>query len=249
MKKYILVLMLFVLISFIVGCKSIKDIPNEDIDINDDEKNEEEKEDSKPSGEDPDYSEYFSNLDDFKNYISNKENQSKHCPIDDGVYVDFSSILPDSEIKQISVLFHNYYYVNYIEKNDDIFFGLSFSFKTSPTKEKYDYTVEEMIKSGALNETPIKSISELKDYKATTGYTWVEIGEYNLLYYDNKSLSEFTITINDYIVSILWNNELSADDYTSAQSEFLSALVSEYGATNESVIEMLDKIKALIPKE
>ena len=53
--------------------------------------------------------------------------------------------------------------------------------------------------------------------------------------------------INDYQITIQWNHKLSADDYTPEQSEFLSALVSEYGATDDSVIEMLDKIKALIP--
>ena len=200
----------------------------------------------------------FSNLDSFKSYINNKEKQSKHCPIDDGVYVDFSSILPDSEIEQIAAKYHNWYSVQYAEKNDSIFYGLSIDFVTTPTREKYDYNVEGMIKSGALNETPIKSISELKDYKATTAYTWVEIGEYTLFYPFNTNYNlrdpnsghkfdNFSVFINDYQITIQWNHKLSADDYTPEQSEFLSALVSEYGATDDSVIEMLDKIKALIP--
>ena len=201
----------------------------------------------------------FSNLDSFKSYINNKEKQSKHCPIDDGVYVDFSSILPDSEIKVIKAKYHNWYSVQYAEKNDSISYGLFVDFITTPTREKYDYNVEEMIKSGALNETPIKSISELKDYKATTAYTWIEIGEYTLFYPFNTNYNlrdpnsghkfdNFSVFINDYQITVQWNHKLSADDYTPAQSEFLSALVSEYGATDDSVIAMLDKIKALIPK-
>lgn len=202
-----------------------------------------------------DNSEYFSNLDEFKSYINNKEKQSKHCPIDDGVYVDFSSILPDSEIEEIAARYHNWYSVRYAVKNDSIPYGLSIDFVTTPTREKYDYNVEKMIESGALSETSIKSISELKDYKATTAYTWVEIGEYTLFYYNNlhskpdngRKFDDFDVIINGYQINIQWNEKLSIDDYTPEQSEFLSALVPEYGATDDSVTAMLDKIKALIP--
>ncbi len=200
-----------------------------------------------------DHSEYFSSLDEFKSYINDKEQQSKHCPIDDGVYVDFSSILPDSEIKEITAYFHNWYDVRYAVKDDSIPYGLSIDFITTPTREKYDYNVEEMIKSGALSETPLKSISEIEDYKATTSYTRVEIGEYTLFYYtylysNPDQFDNFVVFINDYRIDINWNDKLSIDDYTPEQSEFLSAIVPEYGATDGSVIAMLDKIKALIPE-
>ncbi|MBE6606995.1 MAG: hypothetical protein E7633_00360 [Ruminococcaceae bacterium] len=246
MKKLCIFLILVALLAVSSGC-----VPNEE-------------DTYKDLGEpeipdiDVDYSRYFQDIDSFKSYINDKEKQSKHCPIDDGVYVDFSSILPDSEIEEIAARYHNWYDVRYSVKNDSIFYGLSIAFVTTPTREKYDYNVEEMIKSGALNETPIKSISELKDYKATTAYTWVEIGEYTLFYpyntnYDFREpdnghkFDNFSVFINDYQITIQWNHKLSADDYTPEQSEFLSALVPDYGATNDSVIEMLNKIKALIP--
>ena len=247
MKKLCIFLILITLLVASAGCA-----PNEE---------DTDKELGEPSTVDVDVadrSEYFSNLDEFKNYINNKENQSKYCPIDDGVYVDLSSILPDSEIEEIAARYHNWYDVRYAVKKDSIFYGLSIAFVTTPTIEKYDYNVEEMIKSGALNETPIKSISELKDYKATTAYTWVEIGEYTLFYpfntnYDFREpdnghkFDNFSVFINDYQITIQWNHKLSADDYTPEQSEFLSALVSEYGATDDTVIAMLNRIKALIP--
>lgn len=206
-----------------------------------------------------DNSEYFLNPNEFKNYISNKESQSKFCPMDDNVYVELDSIIPNSQIKQIVAKFHNWYSVRYAVKNNTTFYGLSVDFITTPTREKYDCNVEEMIKSGALNETPLKSISELEDYKATTAYTWVEIGEYTLFYPFNTSydfhehdnghkFDNFSVFINDYKITVHWNCELSIDDYTPEQSEFLSALVPEYGATDDSVIAMLDRIKALIPQ-
>ena len=240
MKKLCILLTLLTLLAVIVGCTTNEKAPNDN------------KNDYEDDACHDDHSEYFSNLDEFKSYINDKENQSEMCPIDDGVYVDFSSIIPNSQIRQISAIYHNYYNVEYIGKNDDIPYGIWFSFITTPTREKYDYNIEKMIKSGALNEMPIKSMSELKDYKATTAYTWVEIGEYTLFYYtylhsNPDKFDNFVVFINDYKININWNDKLSIDDYTPAQAAFLSAVVPQYGATDDSVIAMLDKIKALIP--
>ena len=246
MKKLCIFLILIALLVVSAGCAPKEQDSDKDLGI------------PEMGTDHADRSEYFSNFDEFKNYISNKASQSKWCPIDDGVYVDLSSIIPNSQIKQIAAKFHNWYSVRYAVKNNTTFYGLSVDFITTPTREKYDYNVEEMIKSGALNETPIKSMSELKDYKATTAYTWVEIGEYTLFYPFNTSydfhepdnghkFNNFTVLIDDYNINIQWNEKLSIDDYTPEQSEFLSALVPQYGATDDSVTAMLDRIKALIP--
>ena len=190
---------------------------------------------------------FFSNLDELRKYMSDKDNQTIKI---DNMYIDFNSIIPDSEIAEISVRRTNWYQIEYIKKNDSIPYNIAIDVMNH---EKYDMDLDGMKENDVTNEIPCKSIDELKDFtsSSTLNFVHAKLGKYDLVYYRGVNVDNFEsliILINGYRIEVRWFENYTIDDYTPAQSEFLSALVPAYGATDDSVIEMLDKIKALIPQ-
>lgn len=199
-----------------------------------------------------DYSLHFSTLDEFENYISDKENQRPYYKVDNEAYIDFNSIVPNSEIVNIHIMGNNYYlYRYYAENQTDIYTG----FGIQVNKEEDNRTqIERGINNGVFNETPYCSIDELREITPTDRqYTYSKIGNHTLLWYDSNidesdDFSGLGLYVGDYCITFFWEADYTKDDYTPTQYEFLSTIVPAYGATDESIIEMLDKIKALIPQ-
>ena len=190
---------------------------------------------------------FFSNLDELRKYMSDKDSQTIKI---DNMYIDFNSIIPDSEIAEISVRRTNWYQIEYIKKNDSIPYNIAIDVMNH---ERYGMDLDGMKENDVTNEIPCKSIDELKDFTSasTLNFVHAKLGKYDLVYYRGVNVDNFEsliILINGYRIEVRWFENYTIDDYTPAQSEFLSALVPAYGATDESVIEMLDKIKALIPQ-
>lgn len=192
--------------------------------------------------------EHFSNLNDLKKYISDKDNQTIKM---DDIYIEFNSIISDSEIVDTSVRDTNWYRVEYINKDENIPYSIAIDVRNH---EKHKINLDKMKENGVTNKIPCKSVDELMKLKTSTSLCNIhaKFGEYDVLYYRGVNRDNFKsirILVNGYRIELKWfDDEYSEDDYTTAQYEFLRAIVPEYGATDESIIEMLDKIKALIPQ-
>ncbi|MBR3714985.1 MAG: hypothetical protein IKM18_03675 [Clostridia bacterium] len=191
--------------------------------------------------------EYFANLDDLREYINDKENQT--VKMDDIFVIDFNSIISDSEIVKISATYTNRYSVKYVNKDENIPYSIAIDVMKY---EKHKINLDKMKENGVTNKIPCKSVDELMKLKTSTSLCNIhaKFKEYDVLYYRGVNRDNFMsiiILVNGYRIDLHWFEEYNEDDYTTAQYEFLRAIVPEYGATDESIIEMLDKIKVLIP--
>ena len=230
MKKLSIFLVLITLLAVIVGCTINEEAANDN------------KNNYDPAVELEDTSVYFSSLQDFKEYINNKEKQTPEAPMDVNAYMDFNSIIPDSEITEIVVRRENYYSVRY-DNNGDFYYV--FAYKATGTIAD---EVDEILKEtpDLINKQPYDSIEKLKDVKEKSYYIWVDLGDYEIVYLcstDTKQIFQLGVRIDGSLFKVRMENYSS-----SAQESFVKALNPDYGATDDSVIAMLDKIKALIPK-
>ncbi|MBE6608807.1 MAG: hypothetical protein E7633_09670 [Ruminococcaceae bacterium] len=237
MKKFIALLILFTLVFSLLSCEATVEEPKTDSEENLTQNDEE-----KPS-EKPDKNVYFNNIADFKDYISNKENQSKNRLIDANKYIELDSIIPNDEVTRISVDGNNAYSIIAGDITVQIVY---------PAHKTVREDADEYIKNfpKLINHTPYDSLSIIKDIKDNTEYVWIDLEKYEMIYTrsynDENNVTE--ISYCWFVIDNYWLCMRIEDHNSSAQESFVKALNPAYGATDDSVIAMLDKIKALIPK-
>lgn len=236
MKKYIALLMLFALILTSAACGRVVEEPKTNIDENEQQTSNNQ---NNSSGSHL-FSLPFSTLDDFKEYIYDEENRDEYYHVDGDSYIDFDSIISNSEIFELGILGKNWYWVFYINEKQ------SGADNFVMTVRKYD---KNPISESDV-ETSCGSMDELREIKlVTSDYVKLELENYTVLYFGTATgMNMLSVYIDGYVVRFSWLPNYSIDDYTAEQAAFLSAVVPEYGATDDSVIAMLDKIKALIPQ-
>ena len=235
MRKYIAILALFSLILTSAACGRVVEEPKTNIDENEQQTSNNQ---NNSSGSHL-FSLPFSTLDDFKEHINDEENRDEYYQVDGDAYIDFDSIISDSEIFELGILGKNWYWVFYINEKQS---GTD-NFIMSVRKCDKDFVSE------LSAEISCSSMDELREIELAT-FDWVtlKLDNYTVLYAGTATGMEMlSVYIDGYLVRFSWLPNYSIDDYTPEQSEFLSAVVPEYGATDDSVIAMLDRIKALIP--
>ncbi|MBE6608526.1 MAG: hypothetical protein E7633_08215 [Ruminococcaceae bacterium] len=167
-------------------------------------------------------------------------------------YVDLNSIISNEEVKKIVIGLDSFttdtdlnkvtkYTITYESINETkeglyivVGYGKDFfgDHYFSPAKES-------ILAEG-------KTYNALKDVPEDNSESFVcNVDEICMLYsYYNGKIETISFMIDEHYFMIYANRSASP-----AQDEFISAFLPELGATDDSVIAMLDKIKALIPKE
>ena len=192
----------------------------------------------------------FSTLDEFKAYVYDESSQDKEndLTISPEDYIDFSSIIPADEWK--SIVLHGkrtHSYQSSYQFLHDSGLLLYFIHSKSPVPtEKYNGVIEH-----DFHHEPIyQSLTEIESIEKQ-GYYRFNIGGNEIIYgidsnNDKRICYYIAIVVEDFYIEIV--GFCAEDPETDAQKELYKALAPQYGATDDSVIEMLDKIKALIPK-
>ena len=191
----------------------------------------------------------FSTLDEFEAYIYDESSQDKDndLTIFPENYIDFSSIIPADEWK--SIVLHGkrtHSYESSYQFLHDSGLLLYFIHSKSPkTTVRYSGVIEDDFH----NEPIYQSLTEIENIEKQ-GYYRFNIGGNEIIYGikpNDKRVSYYiAIVVEDFHIEMV--GFCAEDPETDAQSELYKALAPQYGATDESIIEMLDKIKALIPQ-
>ena len=117
--------------------------------------------------------------------------------------------------------------------------------KSPKTTVRYSGVIEDDFH----NEPIYQSLTEIENIEKQ-GYYRFNIGGNEIIYGikpNDKRVSYYiAIVVEDFHIEMV--GFCAEDPETDAQSELYKALAPQYGATDESIIEMLDKIKALIPQ-
>ncbi len=265
-KTLSILLVTIMLLTAIVSCQKENSISNEapngseqnqttlesNVDLTKDDEQDTTKIES-PSTSDPLLGPELYSIAELKSYLDNPEDwhrkeENDYCinpKFERSIYVDMSSIIPDEEIFLILLYESKYYSVNYGTSYNDNNDGVSVSFKYSEEKQIAVDWINSFIKNGNLSETPTKTLAGYNKESFNERNLWLQLGEYNILYmYRNDTFKKFVVDIGDYFVKI----SIYAPE-TDAQKAFVEALNPDYGATDDTVIAMLDKIKALIPTD
>ena len=194
----------------------------------------------------------FQNIEDFKefvygvdDYTGKPRTEYRKC------YVEFDSIIPNEEIDRI------YTGIEYETDNGDIGAGVaiySLRYKTEDELEEgltigvgygnffTKYYITSYKESILSNGEAYKTFDDLPENNNESFIMNID-GECLLyVYFENKPWSiQFMIDEHYFYIN-------SFNSASPAQDEFISAFLPELGATDDSVIAMLDRIKALIPQ-
>ena len=187
----------------------------------------------------------FDSVEEFKNVYADIPNSVFHK-----AYIDFDSIISNNEVIKITAGLDfaggevdenvTRYTVTYKSENEEergLYIIIGYGKKIF-----YDYffTLE---KDDILSDG--KEYNALKDVPEGNSESFVcNIDGICMLYsYYNGKCTSIRFVIDEHYFDIYssWSASL-------AQDKFISAFLPELGATDDSVIAMLDKIKALIPK-
>ena len=163
-------------------------------------------------------------LENLKEYIYDTENQSEFFPISPEAYVDFNSILPNSECTETEIMNPNEFACGY---NDGIVILTIYN--------------SNMALSSDLRKTEYMSCDfrDLEITKETDGYYIFGENEYTVSYLINSGrFVQIAFVIDEYYFAI---HNLS-EPTSSAQEAFVEAFMTESGT-----VEMIDRISALIP--
>ncbi|MBP3334072.1 MAG: hypothetical protein J6M35_08525 [Clostridia bacterium] len=186
----------------------------------------------------------FEDLQSFLKFInSDKNDPSSKQYFNPKFYVDFSPIIYDNEIDFIA----SYYAkggdlrVSYSGEDDlSIYYGYG----------TYGEGRFESHKESCVKKHPkYKVYNTLSDVPENTEFFIYNRDDNYILYETWKSSTvgdgaRISFMIGEYYFMLY----ASLPAETDSEQELLSAFIPELGATDESVIEMLDKIKALIPQ-
>ena len=241
MRKYIIILLLLSLFFTMFSC----DEKNENEAENENEtKNETENE--QPTAE------VFYNHEDFLAYMNNVKKQvyARHICAND--YVNLDSIIPMEEFGEFALpgsfdcSSSRYTLIGNGKSNPR-----NFSIRISVVKTA-DGINQYMAYPTPKNDIPYTSLNEL-DISNITEKGWynLKLGEYDIFYGISCGISgKYSVdTILFFIDNFRFDvDTMQPQEFLSGQEAFVKALNPELGATDDSVIEMLDKIKALIPK-
>ncbi|MBE6608970.1 MAG: hypothetical protein E7633_10515 [Ruminococcaceae bacterium] len=236
MKKHILSLVLILLVFSSIACETTVDEPKTDDESKTDVDNNEHNREEIHIG--PWLNRY--DIQSFEDYIySGANDPSAERYFDPKFYIKFDSIIPDSECIQIdNTLSYDGTSRSYGSMYLTCFYG---------EDAQYLYDSQKSIHS---SENPVYEIYDnLNDVPDDTGffiYNWngnhILICPYKV---EDLEYSRITFIIGKY--AFLFETTLPVT--SPAQEEFISSFLPSLGATDDSVIAMLDKIKALIPKD
>ncbi len=187
----------------------------------------------------------FSSINEFKTYINNTSEQKEEYRISFDDYINLNSILSDSECKcvlfqkNLTQKYKNSYYIKY---NNNLEVYVAHLNKETPIKE---------VLSDAIKETVYTSISDFDSIDKRGLYPFL-INNIEMAYgvvFGEEVKSDFEVNmcaviVDDYFIQISGLNE---ENVSETYEELVTSLIPDYGATDDSVIAMLDKIKALIP--
>ncbi|MBE6608080.1 MAG: hypothetical protein E7633_05965 [Ruminococcaceae bacterium] len=242
--------MLFTLVFTLLSCEAALDEPKTDEENQDDHSDSIELPILGEEGagdDDPDFD--FEDMQSFLDYLNSDKNTPSVAGssyLNPKAYVDFSSIIPNEEA--IYICSYNakeqYYFVVYETEVGDMPFGVDVSIGYK------DYFVDYFQKYKDYWIANYKVYNSLKDVPKDAERFACDIDGNYLLYglysYNGYGdVAEVIFMLGDYYFKIYTASPLSSV----AQQELLNALFPSLGATDDSVIAMLDKIKALIPKE
>ena len=144
---------------------------------------------------------------------------------------------------KITVIGNNAYGMEYFSTKGDGYFKVDIVY---PPDETVAGTAAERIQKypDTINHTPYDSLYVLEDINGKTQNNWIDLGEYEIMYViEANKIQRCWFVIDDY-----WFNMRISNFDSSAQESFVKALNPELGATDDTVIAMLNKIKALIPE-
>ncbi len=245
MKKLIALLMLFTLVFSLFSCEAIVEKPKTDEEKNQDN-SENKHEDDQPTAE------VFYNHEDFLAYMNNVEKQvyARHICAND--YVNLDTIIPMEEFAEIALpgsadCSSSRYTLTGNGKSHRLSFSIRIIVvKTVDGINQYmDYTTPK-------NDIPYTSLDEI-DLSNITEKGWynLKLGEYDISYGISCDISGkyYVDTILFFIDNFCFNvDSMCSQEFLPGQEAFVKAINPEFGATDDSVIAMLNKIKALIPK-
>ena len=194
----------------------------------------------------------FHDFTDFENYMNNPDEQYEYCRFSSDKYIDFDSIIPNSEITQITIG-SNLYWALYGTNCEIQIEQIGDDIDSIKNKETLWKIIGYALEDGDINETPYDSIEIIETLKYEpqwryTKFLWFKIDGCDIIYYYsnwNKEIIRVNLIVDGYNIHILW--PVWRKELDSNMEAFYKALNPSFGATDDSVIEMLDKIKALIP--
>jgi hypothetical protein len=233
MKKFIALLMLFTLVFSLLSCEATVEKPKPNIDENEKEENNDEQNNVQ---HEESLSKFFYSIAEFDAYRNSPDNvKGKRLYFDNSLYVDFDSIIPNSEIECIVLDNGNTYEIRYLnETNRTIIM-------------EFNIVEDYVLSEGGLTPIYIMDcrIEDLDDiYGGGNHYIFVVDGiEVRYKFYNRNgeiSLEDITFIIGNHLFKI---NQPFNKYNTPIQQEFVDAFKTEAGTS-----DMLDKIKALIPK-
>ena len=190
---------------------------------------------------------YFNSFEDFISYANDTENQT--VPVSPEAIIDFSSIVTSYDSLEISC----------VDSDQATCYGILYdgSFKIVvwyySTPEKASLSFDYHIRNEEKNEIPYNSINDFENLEPRKKLVYASIDDVELVYwlgYTNHYSNERTIgslrfVMGNFVITI---ERVGVDEYDESYGEIVTSLNPDYGATDDSVIEMLDKIKALIPQ-
>jgi hypothetical protein len=189
----------------------------------------------------------FDNFEDFVSYANDTENQT--VPVAPKAIIDFSSIVTAYDSLKISCVNSDQatcYGILY-----DGSFNIVVWYYSTPEKasRSFDYH----IRNEEKNEIPYNSINDFENLEPRKKLVYASIDDVELVYwlrYTNHYSNERTVGLLRFVIGnfVITIERVGVDEYDESYGEIVTSLNPDYGATDDSVIEMLDKIKALIPQ-
>lgn len=202
--------------------------------------------DTVPSTDNDDvfHSKSFVTIEEFISFINDPANKDRWGWVDPQYYVNFDSIIPDSEVRNVISRSKDCYTVNY---GTEIYRLLTITFaNTSDMPIDLDDDGYHF-----RNENYYTSIEELKNNSERPGLYRMRIEKYDFTYMipSGGSYQELTLYTENYYVKIFRNVYTTPRPYTEAQMNLVTSIFLENGATDESIVSAFERIVALLPQE
>lgn len=184
----------------------------------------------------------FDNFYDFSSYVYNTEESVSHSyTVSPEHYVNLESIIPNNECTFVRIYYYDRYMLTYGSKENPQD-GLNIRvFIYDPATTIDDFFVRPELFSPYYSIEDMKIDMESGTKPETTAYR-VILDNYDMIY--RTILREFIIILGDYCISVDYDSDVK---YSSAQEALLASIFPDKGATTESVVEMLERIEALLP--
>ncbi len=175
----------------------------------------------------------FSSFEEFKNYVHDPKESENRIDDIEKYLVDLSSIIPNEEINEVLyIVSEGYsYYIDYrtaTEKGRSLKINVRYSNDTS---------------NGGLFIYSNRYDNFVQPHE---GYYVCNVGGTDIYFSGNQygSYDQILFPVGDHIIFHIMSLPIDIDNTTQAQKNFINAFYTEAGTA-----EMLERIKALIPKE